>query len=195
MKAITDYVSKHGRWKEALTQMHETILDSELECSIKWGAPVYSYQGKNVVGLGAFKNHFGVWFFQGVFLKDKHELLHNAQEGKTKAMRQLKFTSVEALDLKILKAYVDEAIQNQKEGKGVKVERNKSFTLPIELQNTFNADRILKQAFDKLSFSKQREYCEYISDAKRDTTKESRIQKIKPMIEAGIGLNDKYKNC
>ena len=46
-----------------------------------------------------------------------------------------------------------------------------------------------------LSSSKQREYCDYISSAKRDVTKHGRLEKIKPMIILGAGLHDKYKNC
>ena len=53
----------------------------------------------------------------------------------------------------------------------------------------------MKAAFDKLSPGKQREYTEYISSAKRDETKQKRIEKILPMIDAGIGLHDKYRNC
>jgi len=46
-----------------------------------------------------------------------------------------------------------------------------------------------------LSLSKQREYSEYISEAKRETTKVTRLKKITPLIEAGKGLHDKYKKC
>jgi uncharacterized protein YdeI (YjbR/CyaY-like superfamily) len=46
-----------------------------------------------------------------------------------------------------------------------------------------------------LTPGKQREYAEYITEAKKDETKLKRIEKIIPMIKAGIGLNDKYKNC
>jgi uncharacterized protein YdeI (YjbR/CyaY-like superfamily) len=41
--------------------------------------------------------------------------------------------------------------------------------------------------------SKQREYADYIAEAKREETKTKRIEKIKPMILKNIGLNDKYK--
>ena len=41
----------------------------------------------------------------------------------------------------------------------------------------------------------QREYAEYVSAAKRDDTKQKRIDKILPMIASGAGLNDKYRNC
>lgn len=55
------------------------------------GVRLYILNGKNVIGLGAFKNHFAIWFFNGVFLKDEKQLLTNAQEGKTKALRQMHF--------------------------------------------------------------------------------------------------------
>ena len=42
---------------------------------------------------------------------------------------------------------------------------------------------------------KQREYSEYIIEAKREETKQKRVEKIIPMIKIGAGLNDKYKNC
>ena len=40
---------------------------------------------------------------------------------------------------------------------------------------------------------KQREYLEYIDTAKREETKIARMEKIKPMVISGIGINDKYK--
>ncbi len=39
----------------------------------------------------------------------------------------------------------------------------------------------------------QREYAEYIVDAKRDDTKLRRIEKILPMLRNGVGLHDKYR--
>ncbi|MFN4764445.1 YdeI/OmpD-associated family protein [Gillisia sp. Q332] len=56
-------------------------------------------------------------------------------------------------------------------------------------------DKDLRNAFSGLSPGKQREYSEYIIEAKRDETKQKRIEKIIPMIKVGMGLNDKYKNC
>ena len=53
----------------------------------------------------------------------------------------------------------------------------------------------LANQFKSLTLSKQREYAEYITEVKREETKLNRLQKIIPMIEKGIGLNDKYKNC
>ena len=63
--------------------------------------------------------------------------------------------------------------------------------LKKELQN----DAELNRAFKSLTPGKQREYADHINEAKRDATKQSRLEKIIPMIKEGIGLHDKYKNC
>ncbi|MGC6429658.1 MAG: YdeI/OmpD-associated family protein [Jejuia sp.] len=194
--SVQDYLEKHVNYKDALELLRATLLSTELEETIKWNFPVYTLNNKNVIGLGAFKNHFGIWFFNGVFLKDEQNLLVNAQDGKTKAMRQMRFKSIDDINEEVVIAYVNEAIENQKLGKEVKPERHKKeVNLPPELVTAFDRNVNLKKAFEKLSNYKQREYCEYITVAKRIATKETRLEKIIPMILEGIGLNDKYKNC
>ena len=194
--SVEEYLEKHKQYHSELQLLRETILETELEECIKWGAPVYTLNGKNVVGLGAFKNHFGVWFFNGVFLSDPKNVLFNAQEGKTKALRQLRYVTEKDIDKVVLRNYLREAIQNQKDGKElIPVKKSKKVELPKELSEVLNNNAILKTSFFNLAPYKQREYAEFIESAKREATKQSRIDKIIPLIEEGIGLNDKYKNC
>ncbi|MCF7560279.1 YdeI/OmpD-associated family protein [Sabulilitoribacter multivorans] len=194
--SVEEYIEENNHFADALTLLRRMINKTELEETVKWSAPVYTLNGKNVVGLGAFKNHFGIWFFNGVFLKDEHNLLINAQENKTKALRQMRFESIEQIDKNIVLAYVKEAIENQKLGKEIKPDRSKKkLEIPIELKNALSNNTSLKDAFKTLTPYKQKEYCEYIDTAKREATKQTRLDKIKPMILKGIGLNDKYKNC
>ncbi|WP_232217173.1 YdeI/OmpD-associated family protein [Winogradskyella sp. J14-2] len=176
--------------------IRDIINSTELEETLKWSAPTYTLNGKNVVGLGAFKNHFGIWFFQGVFLKDEAKLLINAQENKTKALRQMRFESKADINKSAVLKYVKEAIENQRLGKEIKPQRNtKAVIIPTELERIFSTNQKLEAAFKLLTSGKQRAYCDYISEAKRDATKQSRIEKITPMILKGVGLYDKYKNC
>ena len=196
INSVDDYLGCHKKWSEELRILRSLIDSTELVETIKWGAPVYTLNSKNVLSLGAFKNHFGIWFFNGVFLKDAHHLLVNAQEGKTKAMRQFKFIAAKDINENQVLAYIKEAIENQKAGKEVKPDLNtKSLIIPELLQKALSSDAILKQSYDKLTPYKQREYAEYLNTAKRDATKIKRLEKIKPMILQGIGLHDKYRNC
>ncbi|KAA3618997.1 MAG: hypothetical protein DWP94_14015 [Flavobacterium sp.] len=194
-KQVSDYIKKHERWSEELTQLREIFQQTGLLEEVKWGSPTYTLNGKLIAGLGAFKNHFGIWFFQGVFLKDSHKKLVNAQEGKTKALRQWKFGEGDPIEPEIIAQYIQEAIENSLAGKEVKPERKKGVVIPDLLKQAMAGNTKLKAAFNTLTPGKQREYAEYIGSAKREATKESRLEKITPMILEGIGLYDKYKNC
>ena len=195
MKSVIEYIEKNDKWTEGLNRIREEILKTELEENIKWGAPVYSLNGKNVCGMAAFKNHFGIWFFQGVFLKDEENLLVNAQENKTKALRQMRFESIDQLPTISILNYVKEAIENQKLGKEIKADRTKKLEVPTLLENDFKSNSDFSSAFYKLSPGKQKEYANHIAEAKREATQISRLEKIRPMVMEGKGLHDKYKNC
>lgn len=195
INSVEEYIESNAHFREALILLREIINSTELEETLKWSAPVYSLNGKNVLGLGAFKNHFGIWFFNGVFLKDEKQLLSAAQE-KTKALRQMRFESISEIDKHTVLTYVKEAIENQKLGKELKPEKKgKTVIVPKELKDAFKNDTLLNDSFQNLTPFKQREYAEYIDTAKRAETKQARLEKIIPMIFKGIGLNDKYKNC
>ncbi|MBT8257450.1 MAG: YdeI/OmpD-associated family protein [Bacteroidia bacterium] len=194
--SVEEYIEVHDKYSVALSELRKLMLETEMEETLKWSIPTYTLNGKNVCGIGAFKNHFGIWFFNGVFLKDEHKLLRNAQEGKTKAMRQIIFNSIDDIKPDLIRIYIKEAIENQKSGKEVKPNRTKKeVIIPEELKFAFDSNSELKQNFERLAPYKRREFCDYISSAKREATKESRLEKIIPMILQGVGLNDKYKNC
>ena len=194
MGKADEYFGKEHPFQEGINLLREIALSTELEETIKWGAPVYTINNKNVLGIMAFKSHFGLWFFNGVFLSDPENVLENAQEGKTKAMRHWKFSSAEGLDKSLIREYIQEAIENQKRGLTVKPERKITEVEVPELLKKALANKTgLVSQFESLSPYKQREYCEYISTAKQEKTRLSRLEKILPMIEEGIGMNDKYR--
>lgn len=194
---VDEYILADEKWQQELILLRSILNETVLKESIKWSAPSYAINGKNVIGMAAFKNHIGIWFYQGIFLKDEQKKLMNAQEGKTKANRQWRFESLEDIkeNAAILKLYIEEAIENQKQGKELKPSTKKELLLPIELKEAFEKNPSLKESFEALSPGKKREYAEHVGSAKRAATRLSRLEKIVPMIEAGIGLYDKYKNC
>ena len=183
---------KNNSWSEELAFLKSIIVKTELVETTKWGGIVYVLNGKNVIGIGGFKNYFAIWFFNGVLLEDKKQLLVNAQEGVTKALRQWRFTSKEEVNEADVLNYIKEAIENEKQGKTIKPEK-KTPILSEFFQKELKANPELAVAFQKFSAYKQYEFLEYIESAKREETKRSRIEKIIPMILNSIGLNDKYR--
>ena len=83
-KTADDYYRAPSQWKNILTILREIVLNTELQETEKWCMPTYTLGGKNVIGIGACKSYSGIWFFNGVFLKDKQKKLINAQEGEQK---------------------------------------------------------------------------------------------------------------
>lgn len=191
--SVEEYINKHKQYSDILKKLRKLILKCNLEENIKWGAPVYSYNGKNIVGIGAFKAYVGLWFFQGALLTDEHNNLINAQEGKTSALRQWRFTELTELPESLIVEYIKEAIANQKAGKEIKPKK-KPLVIPELLKEALASDSVLAEAFEYLSLSCKREYADYIFEAKKEETKLNRLEKIKPMILSKKGLNDKYRN-
>lgn len=183
-----------GSWPEEIEFLRSIIGENpQLEENIKWGIPVFTYNGKNVIGIAKFKSYFGLWFYEGALLQDEKGLLVNAQKGKTKALRQMRFNSIDEVPQKVIKDYIKESITNIDEGRIFTPSRSKEMDIPEELQQALNHDKQLKESFDALPFYKRKEYCEHINGAKRQTTKDKRLEKSIPMIKSGKGLNDKYK--
>jgi len=182
-------------WPKELSAIREILLETELEEGLKWGMPAYMIDGKNVIGLGSFKKHFGIWFHQGVFLTDPKNVLRNAQEGKTVAMRQWKFESGKEIKESWIKQYVKEAIANQKEGLEIKPKRKKNVKLiiPDELSAAFKKKKTSKVHFEKLTPGKQRDVVDYIDQAKRQTTRDNRVVKCIELMQEGKSPMDMYR--
>jgi uncharacterized protein YdeI (YjbR/CyaY-like superfamily) len=191
--SVDAYIDSAPRWQSELKALRRILLSSGLVETIKWGGPCYTTNERNVVGIAAFKSYFGLWFFQGALLKDESGLLVNAQDGRTRAQRQWRMKSADDIKPALIRRYVREAIAITRSGREIKADRSKPIIVPTELKAAFAADRKAGSAYSMLRPGLQREYAEYISDAKRDETRQRRVAKILPMIVAGVSLNDKYR--
>ena len=191
---VDAYIEKKAAWSVELALLREMFLSTGMQEEVKWGGPVYTVNGKNVTGMAAFKNHCAIWFFNGVFLKDEHNLLVSAQES-TRGLRQIRFEKGKKIDMDIVRAYVLEAMENEQKGLKIKPKRTSTYEMPEHFSSALDANSAFKTAFFALTPGKQKEYAEYISEAKQEKTKFSRLEKIEPMIMEGKGLHDKYKNC
>ena len=133
-KSVDEYIAIAPQWGAELKRLRAVLKETRLTEEVKWGGPCYTYKGKNVVGIGAFKSYFSLWFHQGALLKDGASVLINAQERKTKALRQWRMSSAEDIRPAVITRYVVEAISLVEAGREIKADRNKAIDVPIELQ-------------------------------------------------------------
>ncbi|MEE4192654.1 MAG: YdeI/OmpD-associated family protein [Halieaceae bacterium] len=192
-KTVDEYLKAHRDFADGLQALRAELLSAGLEEDVKWGAPAYLLNGKNLVQLVAFKAYFGLWFHEGALLSDPLGCLVNAQEGKTQALRQWRFASLDEVDIDKVRGYVDEAIALERAGKRVPAAAPKSLEVPAELDAALSADKALASAFAALTPGRQREYAEHIGSAKREATRQGRLEKAIPLIRDGLGLNDQYR--
>lgn len=179
-------------WQEHLEMLRQIVLECKLKEEIKWGVPVYTYEGKNVITVNALKHSANIGFFKGALLKDSQKILE--QQGNIKSARIIRFTQTSEIEKKeeILKTYILESIELEKKGEKVPKEPH-SEPIPEELLEAFANDPELKSAFEMLSLGRKRAYIIHFSKPKQSATRKAQILKYKDQIKAGIGLHDHYK--
>ncbi len=185
---------KVHNWTAELLLLRTIVQDCGLTEESKWGTPCYTFWDKNVLMVSALKRYCCISFFKGSLLKDDKNLL--AKPGpNSQAARLFKFHNVDEIKEieSDIKAYIFEAIEVEKAGLKVQFKKNLE-PIPLELERKFAEDPLLKNAFEALTQGRQRGYILHFSQPKQEKTRMSRIEKCVPMILAGIGLHDKYRN-
>jgi len=188
---IDSHLEGLPRWREELTYLRSMVLDTGLTEVYKWKQPCYTFQNKNIVILGAFKEYCSLSFFKGVLLKDTAKILvaPSAQSQSTRLMKFISLREIKELEA-TAKTYIYEAMEVEKSGVEVNFDKSKNLTLPIELLEAFDTDIAFKKAFESLTPGRQRAYNLHFTSAKQSATRTSRIEKYKQRILNGIGIND-----
>ncbi len=190
---VDKYIQSTNKWQDELTKLREIILGCQLEESLKWGSPCYTFNGSNILGIRGFKEHCAAWFFKGALLRDPYKILLSSSED-TLSLRQIRFTSMDEIleTEQKLREYIYEAVDVEKAGLSIPARKNAAVGVPEEFQKRLDDMPELNTAFSNLTPGRQREYCLYFSEPKQAATKEARIEKCLGQILEGKGLNDKY---
>lgn len=178
-------------WRTQMLQLREIMLSTGLTEEIKWSIPCYTFEGKNIASIAAFKNDCRLSFFNGALLNDPHKILTASGEN-SQSFRFIRIT--DGVEVKKfashIKEYVEESIGLLKSGKKVEFKKIEQFERPEELEHFFKRDKALKKAFDQLTPGRQRAYLIFISGAKQRETRVKRITNSIPKILNGKGPNE-----
>ncbi|MCB0668813.1 MAG: YdeI family protein [Saprospiraceae bacterium] len=192
MNPKVDPFFNHAKnWREEFEELRTIVLECGLEEGLKWGKPCYTFQGNNVVLIHGFKEYCALLFHKGALLNDTDEILIQQTENVQSA-RQIRFTGLKEIKAQkeILKNYIYEAIEVERAGLKVKMKKTSEFEMPAEFEKKLEESPELKEAFEGLTPGRQRGYLLYFAQAKQSKTRESRIEKYRPHILEGKGLND-----
>lgn len=177
-------------WERELQLLRELVLSCGLEETRKWGSPCYTFQGKNAVMLGAFKQNCVISFLQGHLLGDPRGLLElpgpNSREG-----RVLRFTESESIEkeAEYIRHLIKETCKHMASGTKKSLGAHEEI-LPEELSAWFVEDQNFKAAFYALTPGRRRGYLIHFSQPAQSSTRIRRIEKNIARIMAGKGLQD-----
>jgi len=165
----------------------------EVEEAFKWSAPTFMYQGKILCSMAAFKAHVVFRFWLGEQLSDPNNILEVI--GKTSMGQLAKIKKLDDLpEEDVMVTYLKEAMQlidqgaTQKSAKATKKELN----IPDYLLSALEKAPKAAETFHNFSYSNQKEYVEWLEDAKRESTREKRLQTTLEWLAEGKVRNWKY---
>lgn len=188
---VDDYLAMQPRWRKELERLRVLALECDLEETIKWRVPCYTFQSQNIALISALKDYCAISFPKGVLLKDPAGRL-TAPGKNSRSARFLRFTDIDQIrdSQKTIKSFLLETIQNESSGRKVDWDKDRNLPYPEELQEQLDIDPDLQRAFDALTPGRRRGYLLHFSAAKQSGTRKSRIQKMRDRILAGKGLQD-----
>jgi uncharacterized protein YdeI (YjbR/CyaY-like superfamily) len=167
----------------------------EVEETIKWGHPSFTYRSKVFCSFAAFKAHaaFGFWH-QGMQKLVRQDL------GRTEAAMGLlgRLTRLEDLpDTRTLAGYFKAAKRLHDSGGPTRPKPKPRPALPVppDLAAALKQDKPAAATWATLPPSHRREYIEWITEAKRDATRASRLATSRQWLAAGKARNWKYQAC
>ena len=192
---IDAYIAKKNEFARPILEKVRERLHlavPEAEEAIKWSAPAFLVDGKILLIMAAFKAHAALNFWRGQELR--------GEEANADGMGQFgKLTSVADLPLD---AELDRLILEA-------ADLAKTAPAPRKAKHAPKAEPTLHPAFaealasapkakatlDGFPPSAQRDYLEWISEAKQDTTREKRIASAIEWLGEGKRRHWKYQNC
>ncbi len=164
--------------------------------STKWGMPFFTYQGKNLAHMAAFKAHasFGFWMGERVAVTGKED------EGMGLLGR---ITSVKDLPpkrdlMKMVKdamALIDAGAPSPLQLRAARGKAKPALEVPEDFSAALKRNVKARKTFEGFPPGKQRDYVAWITEAKREATRESRITQSIQWLAEGKSRNWKYEAC
>lgn len=194
---VDAYIAKSAGFAQPILEHLRAVIHDgcpEAEEAIKWGMPSFLFHGRILCGIAAFKQHCALGFWGG------RGLVGN-EDKRDEAMGQ--FGRIASLgDLpskKALIGYVKQAMKLSDERAAAPPSPRKppkpAPATPDDLAAALKKNKKAAATFAAFSPSCKREYVEWITEAKREETRASRIAQAVEWMAEGKQRNWKYQQC
>ena len=191
---IDSYIERQADFaRPILTHLRGVIQEACPDCeeTIKWGMPSFTYKGNILAGFASFKAHatFGYWN-DSMLNQDEKNRSAMGQFGRLTALADLpdRATLIE-LTRKSM-ALIDAGAKPPRS-----TAKKPPFTVPQDMRAAIDAVPAAKACFDAFPPSCQRDYVEWVTEAKRDETRAKRLNQSVEWLAEGKKRHWKYENC
>ncbi len=198
---VDAYIGKSADFAQPLLKHLRSLVHEacpQVEESIKWGMPSFGHAGGILCGMAAFKRHvsFGFW---------KHALVmgegvERDGMGSFGKMTSLSDVPSKQTMIRLIRKAMRLNEQGEKTPGALKTAARKAvgprapLEVPEGLLAALGKNRKAKATFDAFSPSARREYVEWVTEAKRDETRQRRIAQAVEWMAEGKQRNWKYQN-
>jgi uncharacterized protein YdeI (YjbR/CyaY-like superfamily) len=196
-KRVDDYMAKSQDFaKPILIHLRKLVHKAcpGVEETIKWGFPNFVYNGV-MCSMASFKEHAAFNFWKASLLADPKKILFKKGETSMGDLGRIKSLSDLPSD-KIMLEYLKEAAKLNKSG--VKVQRKKvskekkELVVPDYLTSALNKNKNALTTFETFSYTNKKDYVEWITEAKTEETRNSRLKTAVEWMAEGKVRNWKY---
>ncbi|MBA2685557.1 MAG: YdeI/OmpD-associated family protein [Gemmatimonadaceae bacterium] len=189
---VDAYIEKSADFaKPILVRVREMVHAAcpDVEETIKWSSPFFDYKGQMMCAVAAFKQHCALIFWKAPLIDG---IPANGDKSRGSFGR---ITSLKELPTKKqFDRWIKAAMKLNDAGVTVQRTRTKKpeAKVPKELAAALAKNKKVTAAFASFPPGQRREYCEWISEAKREETKVKRVTQAIEWIAEGKTRNWKY---
>ncbi len=191
---VDAYIARQAEFaKPILAWLRERVHAACPEAveTIKWSMPFFTYRDRPLANMAAFKAHaaFGLWARDVLATGKEGEAM--GQRGRIESLADLPSAAEIEEQVRAGAALIDSGYKSTRATRAPKGEPE----VPPELAEALADDEAAAATFNGFPPSCRREYCEWITEAKRPETKAKRIGESITMLREGKRRHWKYENC
>jgi hypothetical protein len=203
MPQVDKYIASAPTFAQPiLTHIRELVHNAlpDVEEGIKWSMPFFIYRGLMLGNMAAFKQHcsFGLWGREaaadlragGVYSREAMGVL-----GKLTSLKDLPSDRELANYFRTAAAAIDTGARTTNYSRPKPSAPKPPPEVPASLAAALKKNKAAATQFAAMPPGCQREYCEWIAEAKRDETRDKRVATAVQWIAEGKRRNWKYETC
>ena len=199
---VDDYIAQAAPFARAPLEhvraaMHAALPD--VTEAIKWSHPFFLLDGRPFANMASFKAHCSLGFWRGgraiaeEAAGDRESAM--GQFGRIESLADLpKAAALRKLIVEARKAWT-EALEEKASAPPASRPKREAPPVPGDLAAALRAQSGARKIFDGFTTSQQREYVEWIVEAKRQATRASRVAQAVERIAEGKTRTWKYQAC